>query len=88
MKVEVVSNLKSEDNAHVAVLDNYATASFDFKKILPCPHLRTGVVNYKRQVAFHTLRIYESKFSVRKYPDACKISFAISVNAAMQLCNE
>ena len=47
IKAEVASNLKSKHNAHVAVLNDCATASYDFQQVLPCPHLQTGSVNTK-----------------------------------------
>ena len=48
-KAELAYDQKSKDKAYAAALNDCVTASFDLQKVLPCPHLKTGVVYYKRQ---------------------------------------
>ena len=48
-KAESAYDQKSKDKAYAAASDDSVTASFDLQKVLPCPHLKTGVVYYKRQ---------------------------------------
>ena len=48
-KAELAYDQKSKEKAYAAASDDSVTASFDLQKVLPCPHLKTGVVYYKRQ---------------------------------------
>ena len=48
-KAELAYDQKSKDKANAAASDDCVTASFDLQKVLPCTHLKTGVVYYKRQ---------------------------------------
>ena len=48
-KAELAYDQKSKDKAYAAASDDCVTASFDLQKVLPSPHLKTGVVYYKRE---------------------------------------
>ena len=51
-KAELAYDQKSKDKAYAAASDDSVTANFDLQKVLPCSHLKTVVVYYKRQFSY------------------------------------
>ena len=60
LKAVIAYEQKRKDKAYAASSENCVTASFDWQKILQCPHLQTGIVYYKRQLAVYNLTVYET----------------------------